>query len=221
MPGLNLGDVFPNADVETTKGNFKLHDYIGDGWLLFFSHPADFTPVCTTELGTLIKLLPEFEKRKAKVIALSCDDVASHNAWSKDVNAQAGCSDDALPYPIIADNKRELAVALGMIDPLEKDAAGLPLTARAVFIVSPDKKLKLSILYPATTGRNFDEVLRVLDSLQLTLNKKVATPANWRNGGECMVLPSVSKDDAAKLFPQHRVAEVPSGKQYLRFTPQP
>jgi len=221
MPGLNLGDTFPNTQVETTKGNFKLHDYIGDSWVLFFSHPADYTPVCTTELGTLIKMMPEFEKRNAKLITLSCDDVESHHGWSKDVSAQAGCSAADLPYPIIADKNRELAVALGMVDPAEKDAQGLPLTARAVFIISPDKKLKLSILYPATTGRNFDEVLRVLDSLQLTMYQKVATPANWQSGGECMVLPSVSKDEAAKLFPQHRIAPVPSGKEYLRFTPQP
>lgn len=221
MPGLNLGDTFPNSEVETTKGTFKLHDYIGDSWVLFFSHPADYTPVCTTELGALINMMPEFEKRNAKVITISCDDVDSHHGWSKDVSAQAGNSATDLPYPIIADKNRELAVALGMVDPAEKDAQGLPLTARAVFIISPDKKLKLSILYPATTGRNFNEVLRVLDSLQLTMYQKVATPANWVNGGECMVLPSVSKDEAAKLFPKHRTAEVPSGKGYLRFTPQP
>lgn len=221
MPGLNLGDTFPNSKVETTKGTMNLHDYIGDSWVLFFSHPADFTPVCTTELGMLIKMLPEFEKRNAKLITLSCDDLDSHNGWSQDVAALAGDTATELPYPIIADKNRELAVSLGMIDPAEKDAQGLPLTARAVFIIGPDKKLKLSILYPATTGRNFDEVLRVLDSLQLTMNKKVATPANWKAGGECMVLPSVSKDDAAKLFPEHRIQSVPSGKGYLRFTPQP
>lgn len=221
MPGLNLGDTFPNADVETTKGTFKLHDYIGDKWLLFFSHPADYTPVCTTELGALVKLMTEFEQRNAKVITLSCDDVDSHHGWSKDVNAQAGCAGEELPYPVIADKDRSLAVQLGMVDPVEKDAAGLPLTARAVFIVGPDKKLKLSILYPATTGRNLQEVLRVLDSLQLTMYKKVATPVNWTDGGECMVLPSVSKEEASQLFPQHRTAEVPSGKGYLRFTPQP
>ncbi|XP_067939284.1 peroxiredoxin-6-like [Watersipora subatra] len=221
MPGLNLGDEFPNAQVETTKGNFKLHDYMEDKWLVFCSHPADYTPVCTTELGALIALIPEFEKRNVKIIALSCDGVDSHHGWIKDLNAQAGCPSNELLYPIIADKDRELAVKLGMIDPLEKDAQGLPLTARAVFIVAPDKKLKLSILYPATTGRNFNEVLRVIDSLQLTLHKKVATPVNWQNGGECMVLPTVSAQEASSLFPQHRVAEVPSGKGYLRFTPQP
>ncbi|KAK3730061.1 hypothetical protein QZH41_009570 [Actinostola sp. cb2023] len=153
--------------------------------------------------------------------ALSCDDVESHKGWIKDVKDYSNVKGD-FPFPIIADPKRDLAVLLGMVDPDEKDAKGLPLTCRAVFIIGPDKKLKLSILYPATTGRNFDEVLRVIDSLQLTATKKVATPVDWKSGGDCMVLPSVSKEDAAKLFPKGiNEQALPSGKHYMRFTPQP
>ena len=165
-------------------------------------------------------LIPEFQKRNVKVIALSCDPVDSHKNWIKDIQAYNGLN-GGWPYPIISDPHREIAVKLGMLDPAEKDKAGLPLTARAVFIIGADKKVKLSILYPATTGRNFDEILRVVDSLQLTAFKKVATPANWQNGGPCMVLPTVTPEGAAKLFPEHKVASVPSGKPYIRVTPQP
>ena len=217
---LNLGAEFPNLDVDTSSGKLKLYEYLGDKWGILFSHPSDFTPVCTTELAEVARLIPEFEKRNVKVIALSCDSVDSHKAWIKDVLAYGKCGGE-LPYPIIADEKREIAVRLGMLDPVVKDKAGLPLTCRAVFIISPDRKLKLSILYPATTGRNFNEILRVVDSLQLTVNKKVATPSNWENGGECMVLPTVSAEEAKTLFPDHKVWEVPSKKPYLRFTPQP
>ena len=218
---LTLGSEFPNLDVKTSCGDLKLYDYLGDKWGILFSHPADYTPVCTTELAEVAKLIPEFEKRNVKVIALSCNNVESHKGWIKDILAYGNCEGDSLPYPIIADEDRTLAVELGMLDPVEKDKAGLPLTCRAVFIISPDKKLKLSILYPATTGRNFNEVIRVVDSLQLTVNKKVATPANWQNGGDCMILPTVSADEAKTLFPAHQIKEVPSGKPYLRFTPQP
>lgn len=217
----NLGDEMPNFEADTTYGKIKFHDFIGDGWAILFSHPADYTPVCTTELSTVAKLVPEFEKRKTKVIALSCDPVDSHKSWAKDVCAVGSCGQE-LPYPIIADEKRELAVQLGMLDADEKDGEGLPLTARAVFIVGPDKRLKLSLLYPATTGRNFSEIIRVLDSLQLTAYHKVATPADWKDGDDCMVLPSVKQDETAKLFPKGvTVKEVPSGKPYLRYTPQP
>jgi len=213
----NLGDVFPDFSADTSHGKIQFHQAIGNGWAILFSHPADYTPVCTTELGMVVKLLPEFAKRSCKVFALSCDSVESHKGWQKDVQAHSGSTGD-FPYPIIADEKRELAVKFGMVDPDEKDAQGMPLTCRAVFIIGPDKKLKLSILYPATTGRNFDEILRVLDSLQLTAVKKVATPVNWVPGGECMVVPSVSPADAKTMFPKHRVVSVPSEKQYLRFT---
>jgi len=154
MP-LNLGDVFPNFTVDTTEGRLTFHDFLGDSWGVLFSHPADYTPVCTTELGAVAKIMPEFEKRGTKVIGLSCDPVESHKGWIGDIKAYNMLTGD-FPYPLIADPNRELAVQLGMIDPEEKDKAGLPLTCRAVFIIAPDKKLKLSILYPATTGRNFE-----------------------------------------------------------------
>ncbi|KAK7095562.1 peroxiredoxin-6-like [Littorina saxatilis] len=217
---VNLGDIFPDFEADSSIGKINFHKAIEGSWAVLFSHPADYTPVCTTELGRVIKLLPEFKKRDCKVFALSCDDANSHRGWAKDVLAYAGETGD-FPYPIIADEKRNLAVQLGMVDPDEKDQAGLPLTCRAVFVIGPDKKLKLSILYPATTGRNFDEILRVIDSLQLTATKKVATPVDWKAGGECMVVPSVSEEDAKKLFPNMKVKEMPSGKAYLRFTPQP
>ncbi|XP_076455442.1 peroxiredoxin-6-like [Babylonia areolata] len=218
---VNLGDVFPNFTADSTVGTINFHEKISGKWAILFSHPADYTPVCTTELAKVAKLKSEFEKRNCLVFALSCDGVESHKGWSKDVMMYAGAGDSDLPYPIIADEKRELAVQLGMVDPDEKDSMGLPLTCRAVFIIGPDKKLKLSILYPATTGRNFDEILRVLDSLQLTATKKVATPENWKIGGQCMVLPTIPAEEASKLFPDMVVKEVPSHKQYLRLTPQP
>lgn len=219
---VNLGDTFPNFEADTTIGKIKFHDFIGDSWCILFSHPADYTPVCTTELGKCVELEPEFKKRGVKMIALSCDDVPSHEGWSKDIIDYVKCSSDKLPYPIISDKSRDLAVKLGMVDPAEKDNAGLPLTCRAVFIIGPDKKLKLSMLYPATTGRNFAEILRVIDSLQLTMNKKVATPEGWQQGGKCMVLPSIPQEGIEKVFPKGvTVQPVPSGKAYLRFTPQP
>jgi len=185
-------------------------------------------------LARVVALNPEFKKRDVKTIALSCDSVESHRAWTDDVIAycrqknpsccpsgDGGC-ESKLPYPIIADEKRELAVKFGMLDPDELDDKGVPLTCRAVFIIGPDKKLKLSILYPATTGRNFDEILRVIDSLKLTAVKKVATPSDWKSGDDCMVQPSVSDEEARTMFPDgFRTIEVPSGKHYVRITPQP
>jgi len=216
---VNLGDVFPDFKADTSEGEIQFHEFIKDTWAVLFSHPADYTPVCTTELARVAQLVSEFQKRGVKLAALSCDNAESHRGWIKDIQKYKDL--EKFPYPIIADDKRELAVQLGMVDPDEKDAKGLPLTCRAVFIIGPDKKLKLSILYPATTGRNFDEVLRVIDSLQLTATKKVATPVDWKSGGECMVLPTVSADEAKTLFPHARVQELPSGKPYMRFTPQP
>jgi len=220
---LNLGEAIPNFECDTTQGKIKLHDYFGSGWGILFSHPADFTPVCTTELNLVLQFLPEFAKRNTKVIALSCDAVDSHVAWSQDVLAfNEKTKDSTFSYPIIADPKREIAIQLGMLDAVSKDAAGLPLTARAVFIVGPEKTLKLSILYPATTGRNFSEIIRVLDSLQLTAQRKLATPADWDNGQECVVSSAVSQEDAPKLFPAGvRIVDLPSKKPYLRFTPDP
>jgi len=217
---VNLGDIFPDFTTPTSEGPIDFHKWIGDSWAILFSHPADYTPVCTTELARVVALKPEFDKRGVKMIALSCDGVDSHKGWGKDVMEFAGCKGD-LTFPIIADEDRKLAVLLGMVDPEEKDSKGMPLTARCVFIISPDKKLKLSILYPATTGRNFNEVLRVIDSLQLTATKKVATPVDWQMGDKCMVVPSLSNEEALKLFPKMEKTAVPSGKEYLRFTPQP
>ncbi|KAG7176845.1 peroxiredoxin-6-like [Homarus americanus] len=217
---VNLGDVFPNFTANSTVGTIKLHTYLEDSWGVVFSHPADYTPVCTTELGRVAKLVPEFTKRNVKLMAISCDSVEDHHGWIKDIQSY-NCLSGDFPFPIIADPDRDLAVTLGMIDPDEKTATGMPLTCRAVFIIGPDKKLKLSILYPATTGRNFDEILRVIDSLQLTAVKKVATPADWQQESHCMVLPSIPAEEAKKIFPEHKVHQVPSGKEYLRTTPVP
>nr|ALG02507.1 peroxiredoxin 6 [Anguilla japonica] len=223
MPGILLGDVFPNFEAETTIGKIKFHDFLGDSWGVLFSHPRDYTPVCTTELGQAAKLSDEFKERDVKMIALSVDSVEDHRGWTKDIMAynqeDPGCP---FPFPIIADDKRELAVKLGMLDPDERDKDGVPLTARCVFVIGPDKKMKLSILYPATTGRNFNELLRVIDSLQLTAKQRVATPVDWKPGDRVMVLPNVPEAEASALFPAGvYTKELPSGKKYLRYTPQP
>lgn len=213
----NLGEIFPNIEAETSEGAITLYDWIGDSWCIFFSHPRDYTPVCTTELGRAATLAPEFEKRNCKVIALSCDGVEDHVAWIEDIKAI--CSNlSTFPFPIIADKDRAIAKKLGMIDPDEKDEVGMPLTCRALFIIGKDRKLKLSMRYPATTGRNFDEILRALDSLQLTAVEKVATPADWTTSKPCFVVPSVSPEEAKAQFPDHKVVEVPSKKQYIRST---
>jgi len=206
----------PNFEVDTTAGRIKFHDWLGGSWAILFSHPADYTPVCTTELSMAQKLAPEFQKRGVKMIALSVDTVSEHNGWIKDIK---NYTNDSFCYPIISDPNRDIAVQLGMIDPDEKDKAGMPVTARAVFIIGPDKKMKLSLLYPATTGRNFDEIIRVIDSLQLTAVKKVATPVNWKPGDEAMVIPPVKDEELATIFPKGvRKETVPSGKNYMRFT---
>jgi 1-Cys peroxiredoxin 6 len=216
--GINLGDELPNFEADTTIGHIKFHDWLGGSWAILFSHPRDYTPVCTTELGRVVQLQDQFKSKGVKLIALSCDSVEDHKGWSKDILAFCGASGE-FPYPIIADPQRTIAKSLGMIDPDELDPQGMPLTCRAVFIIGPDKRLKLSILYPATTGRNFDEILRTIDSLQLTARQKVATPVDWKIGDKCMVVPTLSAEEAKKLFPNHEVVDVPSGKKYLRFTP--
>ncbi|KAI9556220.1 hypothetical protein GHT06_018794 [Daphnia sinensis] len=217
---IKLGDVFPDFKAETSRGPIQFHEWLGDSWGLLFSHPADFTPVCTTELGRVAQLQGKFEEKNVKLIALSCDGVDTHRKWIEDIKAYSKI--EKFSYPIIADEKRELAVQLGMIDPDEKDAAGMPLTCRAVFFIGPDKKLKLSLLYPATTGRNFDEILRAIDSVQLTARYKVATPADWQHGTYCMVLPTVRDDELEALFPKGvEKHAMPSGKDYLRMTPCP
>jgi len=222
MPGqiLKLGDIVPNFVAETSQGKMDFHTWLEGSWGILFSHPADYTPVCTTELGRVQALHEEFAKRGVKLTALSCDTAESHKGWIKDILAYNNLKE--FSYPIIADPNRDIATLYGMMDPDEKDSAGLPLTCRAVFIIGPDKRLKLSILYPATTGRNFDEIIRVVDSLQLTATRKVATPVDWKQGGSCMVVPSVKQEDVEQLFPKGvTVHQVPSGKVYLRTTPQP
>lgn len=220
MPGLVLGQVVPDFEAETTDGPVKFHDWLGGSWAILFSHPADFTPVCCTELAGVESRAGEFAERGVKLIALSCDSVEAHRGFIEDIKAYGGLS--TFSYPIIADPDRKVAELYGMMDPAEKDKAGIPLTARAVFFIGPDKKLKLSILYPATTGRNVTELLRVLDSLHLTAQKSVATPVNWKQGDDCMVVPSVKPEDVEALFPKGvTVKEMPSGKQYIRLTPQP
>jgi len=219
--GTKLGDIVPNFTSETTHGSIEFHSWIQDRWVILFSHPADYTPVCTTELGRVETLSQEFEKRGVKLIALSCDDVESHNGWIGDIVAYNNIA-GTVSFPIIADPSREVANLYGMLDPDEKDGDGIPLTCRAVYVIGPDKRLKLSLLYPATTGRNFNEILRVVDSLQLTATRSVATPVDWEQGGSCMVVPGVRQEDTEGLFPKGvKVHAVPSGKLYLRTTPQP
>lgn len=211
---IRLGDIVPNFQANTTKGDFHFHDFFdGSSWVIFLSHPADFTPVCTTELGAVAKLAPEFEKRGVKVIGLSCDDLKSHQAWIGDINKTQGCS---VQFPIVADPDRQVATLFGMLDhqdPTNVDKKGLPLTVRSVFVIDPSKKVRLMLTYPATTGRNFDEILRVVDSLQLTDSKKVTTPADWKRGEKVIVHPGVSDEKARELF-----GEFETVKPYLRFT---
>lgn len=207
---IQLGDVAPDFTAETTEGTISFHEYLGDGWGVLFSHPKDFTPVCTTELGSVARLKPEFDKRNTKVIAVSVDPIDSHKGWLGDIEK---VNDVKMNYPIIADPDRKVADLYGMIHPNANDT----LTVRSVFIVGPDKKVKLMITYPASTGRNFDEILRVLDSLQLTANYSVATPADWKDGQDVIIAPAVSDDDAKEKFPKGWDAKTP----YLRLTPQP
>ncbi|XP_070520227.1 peroxiredoxin-6 isoform X2 [Cardiocondyla obscurior] len=178
-----LGEVFPDFTADTQMGTIRFHEWLGDSWGILFSHPNDFTPVCTTELARVMRLMPEFKKLNVKVIALSCNSVDSHRKWIQDIKKFGQVVDEEFPYPIIDDQTRKLSTLLGMLDPAEVDSqTGLPMSARAVFIIDPAKKMRLSILYPATTGRNFEEIIRVIESLQLTQKYKVATPVDWRVG---------------------------------------
>ena len=210
MSTLRLGDTAPNFDAETTEGKLNFYDYLGDSWGVLFSHPSDYTPVCTTELGTVANYKPEFDKRNTKVIALSIDDLESHKGWVKDIEETQNVK---LNYPIIADEDKNVSTLYDMIHPNEDNKA----TVRSVFIISPDKKVKLTLTYPPSTGRNFEELLRVIDSLQLTAYKKVATPANWKHGEDVVISPSVTNEEAEKLFPKG-FKEI---KPYLRMTSQP
>jgi alkyl hydroperoxide reductase subunit AhpC len=207
---LQLGDMVPDFTQESSEGTISFHTWIGDSWAVLFSHPADFTPVCTTELGTVASLKPEFDKRNVKVIALSVDGVESHQGWIKDINETQNTT---VNYPILADGDRKVADLYGMIHPSSLNN----LTVRSVFIIDPNNKLRLTFTYPASTGRNFDEILRVIDSLQLTDYHQVATPANWKDGEDCVVVPSIPTEEARAKFPKG-VQEI---KPYLRMTPQP
>ncbi|MBF2074866.1 MAG: peroxiredoxin [Synechococcales cyanobacterium C42_A2020_086] len=207
---LRLGDTVPNFTQASTDGEIDFYSWAGDSWVVLFSHPADYTPVCTTELGTVAKLKPEFDKRNVKVIALSVDDVDSHIGWVGDIEETQGTK---LNYPILADSDKKVSELYDMIHP----NANANVTVRTVFIIDPQKKLRLTLTYPPSTGRNFDEILRVIDSLQLTDNYSVATPADWKDGDDCVVVPSISTEEAKQKFPKG-VTEV---KPYLRMTPQP
>jgi len=207
---LRLGDIVPDFTAQTTEGEISFHEYLGDGWGVLFSHPADYTPVCTTELGKTALLKHEFEKRNVKVLAVSVDPLDKHLLWRIDINETQHCSVD---FPIIADPDKKVATLYDMIHPNASET----FTVRSLFIIGPDKKLKLSLTYPASTGRNFHEVIRVIDSLQLTAKYSVATPADWKNGEDVIVAISVSTEDAIKKFDKGvRVV-----KPYLRYTPQP
>jgi len=216
---LRIGATIPNFDVKTTKGDYPLHDFLnGDKdkpWTLLFSHPKDYTPVCTTELGKCHTLSARFAAVGVKLIGVSCDSVDDHNGWSKDVLAREKSTDDSLAFPIVADADRNIVTTLGMLDPDEKDAAGVPLPARAL-VVLHGATVKLTILYPATTGRNFDEVFRVITSLQLTAGQGLATPVNWKYGERVIVGPPVKTEDAKAKFEDFQMEKLPSGKEYLR-----
>jgi alkyl hydroperoxide reductase subunit AhpC len=216
---LQLGDTAPDFEAETTEGPIKFHDWIGDSWAVLFSHPKDFTPVCTTELGYMAKAKPEFDRRNVKIIGLSVDPLDRHEGWAKDIEETQGAAPN---YPIVSDADFEVSKAYGMLgadvsgDPTARTPADNQ-TVRNVFVIGPDKKVKLILVYPMTTGRNFDEVLRVIDSLQLTANHKVATPVNWKNGEDVIIAGSVSDDEARETYPDGWE----SPKPYIRIVPQP
>jgi alkyl hydroperoxide reductase subunit AhpC len=207
---LKLGDLVPTFTAETTHGVIDFPQWLGDRWGVLFSHPKDFTPVCTTELGLLATLAPEFERRGVRVIGLSVDSLDAHREWSKDILAVTGAAPN---FPMIADQDRRIAMLYGMLDPQAADAA----TVRSVFVIGPDKRVKLTLTYPASTGRNFDELLRAIDSLQLTARHQVATPVNWQRGDDVIIVPAVSDAAARERYPQGWRAPAP----YLRYVPQP
>jgi alkyl hydroperoxide reductase subunit AhpC len=207
---IRLGDTAPDFTAETTEGTIEFHKWLGDSWGVLFSHPKDYTPVCTTELGRVANLKGEFDKRSVKVLALSVDPVSDHKGWINDINETQHCT---VGYPIIADPDKKVATLYDMIHPNALNN----LTVRSVFIIGPDKKVKLSLTYPASTGRNFDEILRVIDSLQLTANYQVATPVDWKQGDDCVVVPAIKTEDIPAKFPKG-FKEI---KPYLRMTPQP
>ncbi len=207
---LQLGDEAPDFTAESTAGTIRFHEYLGSGWGVLFSHPKDFTPVCTTELGRVAALKPEFDRRNVKVVGLSVDSLESHESWVSDIHETQGT---ALNFPLVADPDRKVSLLYGMIHPNASET----FTVRSVFVIGPDKKIKLSLTYPASTGRNFDEILRVIDSLQLTAQHKVATPVDWKQGGDVIIVPSVTDADAKSLFPDGWKTVKP----YLRLVAQP
>ena len=216
---IRLGDEAPNFTAETTDGTIDFHEYLGDGWGILFSHPKDFTPVCTTELGYMASLKPEFDKRNVKVLGLSVDPVENHKRWSEDIKEATG---NAPNFPMIGDTDLSISKLYDMLpagagESSEGRTAVDNMTVRNVFVIGPDKKVKLMIIYPMSTGRNFDEVLRVIDSMQLTAKYSVATPVNWKDGDDCIIVPAVSDEDAKEKFPAGWKAVTP----YLRVTPQP
>ena len=216
-----LGDTVPDFQADSTKGPIHFHDYINNKWTLLFSHPSDFTPVCTSEIGQAAKLQDEFKKRNVELVGLACNDIESHKQWIEDI--EGSLSDGRkIEFPIVADPKREIVSNYGCYDAEEVDEkSGKRYAARAVFIIGPDKKLKLSMLYPASTGRSFYEILRAIDSLMVASKLPVATPAEWKPGDEVMILPKVSEEEAKKKFPDHKVIQVKSGKAYVRKTKLP
>ncbi len=207
---IRIGDTAPDFTAETTQGTLNFYEWLGDSWGVLFSHPKDFTPVCTTELGYVAKIKPEFDKRNVKVIGLSVDPLDNHEKWLQDIEETQGT---ALNFPLIGDTDKAVADLYDMIHPAASDTT----TVRSVFVIGPDKKVKLTLTYPASTGRNFDEILRVIDSLQLTAYHKVATPANWKDGEDVIIVPAVSDDEAKELFPKG----FDTIRPYLRVTPQP
>ncbi|MXN66475.1 redoxin domain-containing protein [Stappia sp. GBMRC 2046] len=219
MTSLRIGDIAPDFEARTTEGNIRFHDWLGDSWGVLFSHPKDYTPVCTTELGYMASIKNEFDKRNTKIIGLSVDPVDSHAGWAKDIEETQGTAPN---YPMIGDPELKVAKLYGMLpagagDTSEGRTAADNQTVRTVFVIAPDKTIKLMLIYPMSTGRNFDEVLRVIDSMQLTAKHKVATPVNWQQGNDVIIVPAVSNDEAEKMFPDGWKTLKP----YLRIVPQP
>jgi len=218
-----LEEEFPNFKAITCDGEFQFHDYIKDSWCILFSHPSDFTPICTTELLKAAQLESEFSKRNVKMVALSCNDKSTHKEWIKDIQSFGKLDESCkFPFPIIDDSSREIANKLGMIDNSHKNSKSMPFKVRGVYIIGPDKKLKLFYMYPEQCGRNFNEILRVIDSLQLNFkHPHLATPADWEKGQKCMLQPFVTKEDQEKNFPNAKICKLPSGKEYLREISKP
>ncbi|XP_017769865.1 PREDICTED: peroxiredoxin-6-like [Nicrophorus vespilloides] len=217
-----LGEAFPDISADSTNGPIHLHEYLGKDWGLLISYPADFTPVCTSELARVVKILQEFVKRDVKVLGISPNSVATHRAWSKDILEYAKVADtDHFPYPIMTDEDLSIAKHLNMLDKKHSMPDGSPLMGRAVFLISPERILRLSLIYPATTGRNFNEIIRSIDAIQLAEKLPVATPVDWKSGDSIMIHPGLPEDKTREMFPETKTVNLPSGKTYMRLAPQP